>query len=173
MGFPKGTKLGKHKRNERGELLNRDGSLYRVVPNQGQFRKGKRASPMTEFKKGQTPFNKEKHWDEWLPKGSQEKVLSTTFKKGQLPHTAKPEGTVVRTERLRKNGYKEVNWTINIDWHGNRKPHNSYKWYLWEIENQQDRPNGMVLWLKNGNVDDMRIENFELIGRAELLRRNS
>lgn len=170
MGFPKGTILGKHKRDAQGRLLNKDGSLYKLVPNRGQAQKGQRRSPDTEFEKGHTPHNKGKRWSDYMPEHSVNKVLSTAFKKGDIPKSAKPLGTVTRN--VRKNG-KGVDYTINIDWHGNRKPHNSYKWYLWEVENQQDRPKGMVLAVKNGNQDDIRIENLELISRAENLRRNA
>lgn len=94
------------------------------------------------------------------------------FKKGNLGPATLPEGTVSRYERT-KNNRKEIVYNINIDWKGNRKPHNSYKWYLWEVEHQEDRPKGMILVVKNGNQDDMRVENFEVIDRAENMRRNS
>lgn len=91
----------------------------------------------------------------------------TSFKKGNVPPQQNPLGTVSR--RINKG---MVEYVINCDWRGNRKPHNNYKWYLWEVENQQDRPAGYVIYLKNENPDDIRTENFELITRAELLRRN-
>ena len=96
----------------------------------------------------------------------------TSFAKGNLPHNTNGLGTVTRWERLRRSGYREVAYIINIDWKGARKPHNSYKWYLWEVDNQQDRPDNTVICIKNGNPDDLRVENFELITRAELLKRN-
>lgn len=172
MGFPKGTKLGKHQRDEQGRLLNKDGSLYNMNPNRGQFLKGKRNSPDTEFKKGNVPFNKGRKMDEYMPEYSRKKIMASNFQKGNVPPQQKPKGTVTRGERFR-NGRKEVSYTINIDWHGNRKPHNSYKWYLWEVEHQQDRPKGMVLAIKNGDPDNIRLENFELITRAENMKRNS
>ena len=76
-------------------------------------------------------------------------------------------GTITRRTRP-----GEKAWVINIDWKGNRKANNTYKWYLWEVENQQDRPYGYVLYCKNGDPDDIRLENLEMITRAELLRRN-
>lgn len=125
-----------------------------------QFKKGTRNSPATEFKKGMTPWNKGKR--------GYMGANNTSFKKGNIPPQQKPAGTVTR---LMNKGKPE--YTINIDWKGNRKPHNSYKWYLWECENQQDRPKGYVLYLKNGDADDIRIENMQVITRAELVRLNA
>jgi len=116
------------------------------------------------FKQGHTPWNRGK-------KGYMG-ANATSFKKGELPPTAHPEGTIVRTERHR-SGRVEVYYTINIDWRGDRRSKNNYKWYLWEVENQRDRPAGMVITTKNGNPDDIRIDNLEVITRSENLRRNS
>lgn len=167
MGFPKGTILGKHERDEQGRLLNKDGSLYKLRPNRGQAKPGERRSPSTEFKKGLVPHNKGKRLEDYVPEYSRKKIMQSNFQKGNVPHTAKPKGTVTR---LVNKG--RVEYTINIDWRGNRKPHNNYKWYLWEVEHQQDRPTGMVLAIKNGDPDDIRLENLEMITRAENLRRN-
>ena len=130
---------------------------------QGRIVKGSSIGKDSRFKPRQTPWNKGKR--------GYMGANATSFKKGQLPASAHEIGHVSRWERTR-NGKKEIEYIINIDWHGNRKPHNTYKWYLWEVENQQDRPKGMVLALKNGNPDDIRIENLELITRSELLKRN-
>lgn len=171
MGFPKGTILGKRKRDEYGRPLRKDGTLCAYRPNRGQFKKGHNAHPDTKFKKGMTPHNKGKRLEDYAPDYSIKKMAKTRFKKGQTPRSAHPKGKVVRWERTR-NGRKEVNWIINIDWRGNRRPHNSYKWYLWEVDNQQDRPKGMIITTKNGNIDDIRLENLEVISRAENLARN-
>lgn len=172
MAVYKGTVLGKHLRDSQGRLLNKDGSLYKITPNRGYFKKGKRYSPDTEFKKGIIPHNKGLKITEYVPPHSLEKLKRTQFKPGQLPHTAKEKGYISRLERVRANGNIEVVYNINIDWKGNRKPHNSYKWYLWEVEHQTDRPEGMIITVKNGNQDDMRLDNFEVISRAENLFRN-
>jgi len=129
----------------------------------GQFADGT-DGVRTRFKIGQEPWNK--------GKTGYMGANATSFKPGQTPATANPEGTITRYERT-KNGRREIVYTINIDWRGKRKPHNSYKWYLWEVDNSEDRPANSVLWVKNGNPDDMRVENFEVIDRAELMRRNS
>lgn len=92
---------------------------------------------------------------------------ATSFKRGNVPPQQKPPGEV---SRLLNKGKPE--YYVNVDWRGNRKTHNSYKWYLWEVENQQDRPANHVIYLKNGNPDDIQLDNFELITRGELMRRN-
>ena len=172
MGFPKGTILGKHKRDAEGRLLNKDGSLYDLKKNRGQRKKGERFSPDTEFKRGLVPHNKGKKIEEYVPDYAIKRMQKTQFKKGSLGPATLPEGTIRRRERVR-DGRRDIEYIINIDWRGNRKPNNQYKWYLWEVDNQQDRPKGMVLAVKNGNPDDIRIENLEMISRAENMRRNS
>lgn len=129
------------------------------------------ADPVGEpgrFRPGTTPWNKSlKGWD------AGGRSHQTRFKKGNTPPQQKPEGTVSRIASLKKNGTREIAYYINIDWRGNRKAHNNYRWYLWEVENQQDRPKGHVLITKNGNPDDIRIENLQLISRAELIKLNN
>lgn len=115
-----------------------------------------------QFLKGSTPWNK--------GKTGYMGANRTSFKKGDLPVQTKPKGSIRKHNRTHSG--KVAEWYINIDWHGNRKTNNNYKWYLWEVEHQQDRPQGHTLWIKNGNPDDIRLENLELITRAELLQRN-
>ena len=92
---------------------------------------------------------------------------ATSFKKGNLPVQTKPKGHIRRSIHRGRPEYY-----INVDWHNNRKPNNSYKWYLWEVENQRDRPVNMVLYIKNNDSDGIRTDNFEIITHAELLERN-
>lgn len=129
---------------------------------QGRIVKGSSIGKEFRFKPRQTPWNKGKR--------GYMGANATSFKKGHLGPATHEMGYVSRLVRYR-DGKKEIEYTI--DWHGNRKSKNSYKWYLWEVENQMDRPKGMVLALKNGDPEDVRLENLELITRAELLRRNN
>lgn len=140
--------------NKQNESTNRD--------DKGRFINGD-AGKDARFKKGHTPWNKGKTGYMGPNK--------TSFKKGNVPPQQNPEGTVTRHERKR-NGRIEITHTINIDWKGNRKVSNNYKWYLWEVANQQDRPDGKVIYLKNQDPDDLRLSNFEVISRGELVRRN-
>lgn len=120
-----------------------------------------------QFKKGNVPFNKGKRLVDYMsPRGVRNSSL-TRFKKGQLPHNTKSKGTITR-----EMTHGALYYTINIDWRGRRKYHNSYKWYLWEVAHQQDRPKGRVLAVRDGNPNNIKLDNLELITRAELLRRN-
>lgn len=115
-----------------------------------------------QFTKGMTPWNKN-------TKGVM-KPNRGSFQIGSLPkNTTKPRGTVAR--RVKKsNG--EISYVINIDWRGNRKPNNNYRWYLWEVANQQDRPKGFVIWLIDRDPDNISLDNFEVVTKGEVARRN-
>lgn len=143
-----------------------------------------------QFIKGQPSFNKGKPQKEWMSKESQKKCSKTYIQYQNtaasplsseegvfLPYNTLRKGTVVKrksTHRKGKNkGKVEWNYYINIDWRGNRKPNNLYKKYLWELHNQKDLPKGYVVVTKDGNPDNLVIENLMLISRAELLRRNN
>lgn len=118
----------------------------------------------TRFAPGTPPWNKDKT--------GYMGANVTSYKPGQESTQAKPKGTISQYTRHRR-GRVEVVVEINVDWHGGRKPHNNYAWYLWEVENQEDRPPGIVLLRVNGIQDDIRLENLQPITRAELLRLNS
>lgn len=114
----------------------------------------------TQFKKGQTPWNK--------GLTGYMGANATSFKKGNTPPQQKPVGTI--SNQMKHGVVDSV--CINIDWRGNRKPHNVYAWYVWELHNQQDRPKGMVIYHMDGDIHNNNIDNLEVISRAELLRRN-
>lgn len=141
------------------------------------------------FTKGRTPFNKGIPQKEWMSTESIEKCKETYIQNQKncksplsdienryLPHNTLSKGTVTR--RLIKHtqgknkGKTEVVYYINIDWHGNRKPNNLLKRYIWEVHHQQDVPKGMVIYCIDGNPENFDIDNLELITRAELLKRN-
>lgn len=54
------------------------------------------------FEKGHVPFNKGKTWDEFMPKESQERSRTTTFKKGNMPANGNQP---IGTERIGSDGY--------------------------------------------------------------------
>ena len=65
-----------------------------------------------------------------------------------------------------------IEFYINIDWKGNRKPNNLFKRFLWVLYHQQDIPKGYVVHCKDGNPCNLEIANLELITRAELAKIN-
>lgn len=140
----------------------------------GQFVKGSRHSPATEFKKGDTPFNKGLKQEEWLTPDALERTKATRFKKGQLPQSAKPLGHIRRSPHRRHGEIVGYDWFINIDWKGNRAPNYNYRKYLWETFYGEEAPKGMIFVSKDGDQTKRpTIENIEMISRAEHIRRNN
>lgn len=140
----------------------------------GQFKKGARHSPATEFKKGDIPFNKGIKQVEWMPPDSIEKTKATRFKPGGVPPTAKPLGYISHLVHKRNGEIVGHDWFINVNWRGERRNHYNYRKYVWEKFYRQDAPKGMIFVSKNGNQSEVpTIENIEMIDRAEHMRRNN
>lgn len=140
------------------------------------------------FKKNSTPFNKGKKQNEWMSKEGIEKCKQTyiqnqnctsKFSKEEgrfLPFNTLSKGTVTQRAHVHRTGKNkgkvEIEFYINIDWKGNRKPNNLFKRFLWELYHQQDIPKGYVVHCKDGNPCNLEIANLELITRAELAKIN-
>lgn len=140
------------------------------------------------FKKGHKTFNKGIPSSNWLSKEAREKCAKTYIQYQKcisplakvenryLPHNTYEKGTVVKRSHIhnkgRFKGKVETEYYINIDWKGNRKPNNLYKRYLWEVAHQCDIPKGYVVYCKDGNPDNLSIDNLILITRGELAVRN-
>lgn len=141
------------------------------------------------FRKGHKTFNKGKAQTEWLSQDMIDKCSKTQIQyqnkckskysdiEGRyLPHNTLEKGTISKRKHIHRTGKNkgkvEYEYYINIDWHGNRKPNNLYKRFVWEVYNQQDIPAGHVIYCKDGNSENVDINNLELITRAELARRN-
>ena len=141
------------------------------------------------FKKGHKTHNKGVPRTNWMSEESrkkcskthiqyQENVISPLSKiEGRfLPRNTLEKGTVTR--RLSKHtkgknaGKTEVIYYINIDWHGNRKPNNLLRRYIWEVHHQQDIPKGMVVYCIDGNPENFEVSNLKLISRGELAKIN-
>lgn len=118
----------------------------------------------SRIKKGTTPPNKGKKWDDIMSKEAQANCRKTTFKKGNLPHNCYHEvGKIVVRER-EKESYNYIcvelgNWQLLhvVNW---EKVHGKI-------------PIGHCLWCKDGNTLNSDIGNWELITRAENLARNN
>lgn len=111
------------------------------------------------FKKGNAPWNQGLAWE-----NHPEACRATQFKPGQRPHSWRPIGT----ERISRDGYRERKITDD----GHPKDHYEAVHRLVWIEAHGPIPAGHVVVFKNGDKTDIRLENLELISRAELAERN-
>jgi len=117
-------------------------------------RMGLRTGRTGQFEKGRLPFNKG-------TKGLM-KWNKTSFKKGSVPHNAKPIGY----ERTTVDGYVQV--LIN-----ETNPHTGYPnrfvlkhRHIWEQANGKI-PKGCILIFKDGNSLNVELDNLEMITRSE------
>lgn len=111
------------------------------------------------FQKGNAPWNQGLAWE-----NHPEACRATQFKPGQRPHTWRPIGT----ERINRDGYRERKITDD----GHPKDHYEAVHRLIWIEAHGPIPAGHVVGFRNGDKTDIRLDNLELISRAELADRN-
>ncbi|MFC7091929.1 HNH endonuclease signature motif containing protein [Halomonas salifodinae] len=110
------------------------------------------------FEKGQAPWNKGKSHS---PAGSEK----GRFKPGQKPPTWVPIGT----ERVNKDGILERKTQ------GAEHPKDNWRSVhslIWE-EHHGPIPDGYLVRFKDGNRQNITIDNLELVSRAENMERNS
>jgi len=113
----------------------------------------------TRFQKGITPHNKGK------PHPTRGRAAETQFKPGQKPHGCNPLGH----ERLSKDGYLQRKLT---DTGVTRRDYVPVHHIIWR-EAGHDIPPGHALVFRDGNKQNIVLENLELVSRAQLMRRNS
>ena len=111
------------------------------------------------FEKGQESWNKGK-------KGYMG-ANSTSFKKGQVPHNTKYLGH----ERITKDGYIEIQVPVQNKHTGYANSYVLKHRWVWEQANGPV-PDGHIISFKNGDRTDCRLDNLELITRAEGAIRN-
>ena len=109
-------------------------------------------SEKTMFKKGHKPWNKG-------VKGLDIGGKQTQFKKGNRPHNWKPDGS----ERIDKDGFKMIKL--------NGKYVHKHR-HLWEEKNGPV-PKGYVVYFKDGDKENLTIDNLGIITREENMKRNS
>jgi hypothetical protein len=126
----------------------------------GRMQPGSRLGEKTRFRKGGLSWNK--GLKGWCVGG---RSVETRFKPGNRPHTWQPIGT----ERITKDGYRQRKMTETgyppRDWVMVHR-------IVWEAHHGPI-PKGRVVVFHNGDRQDCRIENLELISRKELAQRNS
>lgn len=116
------------------------------------------------FCKGSTPANKGVKG--WQAGG---RSRETQFKPGSLNGSAAKRYKPVGTERISREGYLERKFKDD------GPPQSRWRavhLLLWE-EHNGPLPKGHAIAFRNGDKSDIRLENLELVSRAEMMRRNT
>ena len=136
--------------NLKARLKRRKGINLRTDINRGKFRKGL------------SPANKGKKWDEYLTKEQQEKAGTTCFKKGHTPQNHREVGS----KRVNVDGYHEI------------KVEEPNKWQLLHRVIYEKAkgpiPKGSKIIFADGNKDNLDLDNLVLVSSSEelILNRN-
>lgn len=116
------------------------------------------------YKKGISPSNKGKKWDEYLTKEQQEKARKTTFKKGNIP----PNRSEIGQERMTQDGYTEIkiqDGTLNKNWVLKHR-------YIYE-QHYGKIPDGYNVMFADKNRQNFDIDNLILVSKHEDLIMNN
>lgn len=120
----------------------------------------------SQKKKRHTPHNKGKKQFEYMSADAIERANRTNFKKGHIPHNSNPQGNGAIVSRKDSSGksYKFIRvkaggWEL-------------YHRYLWEQKNGKIPEKHLVVF-KDGNTENVTIENLELISMIANMYRNS
>jgi hypothetical protein len=118
----------------------------------------------SRIKKGSTPPNKGKKWDEVMSKEAQQNCRRTTFPKGNLPHNTQYDGAI--RVRADKSGISYQYIRVSLG-----------KWellhrFVWTMLKGKIPPKHLVVF-KDGNQGNCNIDNLELITQAENMKRNT
>jgi len=133
-------------------------------PASGRLQPGDQRGASGRFQKGHQPANKGAKG--WKAGG---RSAETQFKPGHRGGKAADLYQPIGTERITRDGY--VQRKVNDDLPLQRRWKLVHR-ILWE-EHHGPIPKGHVVVFKNGNKQDLRIENLELITQAENMRRNT
>ena len=111
------------------------------------------------FPKGHQPMNKGRKQTEYMSEEQLAKTKATRFKKGHVPKNHKPVGY----ERITRDGYIEVKTAEpNVF---------ELKHRLVWIEHNGEIPPGYNIQFKDGNRQNVSIENLYMISRSEQLKK--
>lgn len=129
----------------------------------GRLRREKPRGLSTQFRKGQTPWNKGTHY---VAGG---RSADTRFKPGDRHGVAVKLYKPIGSERISKDGYLErkINDDLPL-----QKRWRAVHLIEWEAINGP-LPAGHAIAFKDGDKTNRAPDNLELITRAELMRRNT
>lgn len=121
----------------------------------------------SRFKKGNVSHNKGKKWADFMPKESQARSRKTQFPKRHIPKNWKPIGW----ERKTRDGYIEIKVR---DEYGEKRVKNFELKHrlLWEQHNGPV-PKGMMIKFKDGNKENIVIENLFIASMGDNLIENT
>jgi hypothetical protein len=132
---------------------------YLESPHACRLRRDRSIGQATQFKPGDKPWNT--GMKGYAPPESE----ATRFPKGHMPHNWVPVGTeVINDEGYLKRKVTDTRCT-RTDW-------KFVHVMIWE-QHHGPVPKGHAVVFLNRNKTDLRIENLEILTRAELMRRNS
>lgn len=138
---------------------------YLASPDASRLRRGDHVGAAYRFTKGHTPANKGLRRPGWAPG----RMRETQFRKGERRGVATKLWKPIGTERTSKDGYRERK--INDDLPLQRR-WRAVHVLLWESVHGP-LPPGHAIAFRNRDKTDIRLENLELVSRAEMMRRNS
>lgn len=139
-------------------------SHFHELPESGRLQSGTLRGKSCRFCTGHQPFNKgAKGWD------AGGRSAETRFKPGHLGGLAEQIKQEIGAERITKDGYAQRKVNDDFPMHKRWKAvHN----IVWE-EHNGTIPKGHIIVFKSANKLDTRIENLEMITRAENMKRNT
>lgn len=149
-----------HTRSQIGAVIGRSAS---AVQNRAVKLGLKKTDNVGRFGPGNPPWNKGTHW---VAGG---RSAETRFKPGQLSGAAQARLKPIGFERLSKDGYLQRK--VNNDLPIQRRWRNVHV-LLWESANGP-LPNGYAVTFKDGNKQNITLDNLQLTARQDLMRRNS
>lgn len=118
----------------------------------------------SQKKKGDIPFNKGLKRKDYMSASSIEKVKRTQFKKGNKPHNTKFDGAIVARKDSSGISYKYIRIEKGV-WQLLHR-------HIWQ-QVHGEIPDGYLVAFKDGNTENVNIENLELISMTENMYRNS
>lgn len=119
------------------------------------------------FKKGQPSHNKGKKLTEFMSAEGIENSKKHRFKTGSIPHNALPD--YAETVQIHNKSGKKY---ILIKIPGARKLKLKHV-YLWENHYKKKVPSKHNIIFKDGNTQNLEIENLECVSNIELMARNT
>lgn len=130
-----------------------------------RLRRGDNVGAAFRFKKGQAPPNKGLRRPGWGPG----RMKETQFRKGERHGRSGQVYKPIGTERVSKDGYLERKINDDLPLQARWRAVHLIEW---EKANGP-LPKGFAICFVNGDKTDRRLENYELVSRADLCRRNS